>query len=94
MLALIETPTYAGNECRVVMNTSTGIYATFVMTVVAQEDMSRAIWPSCPAAGWATGVNTLTAIPNGNPLTTNGSVKHETHVSRFFEWGDQILFVC
>jgi beta-mannosidase len=26
------------NECHVVLNTSTGIYATFVMTVVAEED--------------------------------------------------------
>ena len=37
------------NECRVIMGTDTAIYATFVMTVVAQEDASRAVWLSCPA---------------------------------------------
>jgi hypothetical protein len=45
-----------------------GIYATFVMTVVAEEDPSRSIWPSCPAPGWTNGVNRLTSIPNGSPL--------------------------
>ena len=39
------------NECRVIIGTPTGIYATFVMTVVVQEDMSRVVWPSCPAPG-------------------------------------------
>ena len=37
------------------MGTPTEIYATFVMTVVAEEDDSRSIWPSCPAFGWSTG---------------------------------------
>ena len=37
------------NECQVLLDTPTGIYASFVMTVVAEEDASRAIWPSCPA---------------------------------------------
>eukprot|EP01051_Picozoa_sp_SAG22_P033879 SAG22_NODE_15066_length_358_cov_0.602317_1_plen_66_part_10 len=50
------------------MGTATGIYATFVMTVVAEEDQSRAIWPSCPALGWTGGVDRLTSIPNGKPL--------------------------
>ena len=58
------------NECRVVMGTPTAVYATFVMTVVAQEDQSRAVWPSCPALGWTTGVHTLDSTPNGNRLTT------------------------
>ena len=58
------------NECRVLMNTPTAIYATFVMTVVAQEDASRGVWPSCPALGWTTGVHKLDATPNGNALTT------------------------
>eukprot|EP00730_Choanoeca_flexa_P008569 TRINITY_DN12506_c0_g2_i18.p1 TRINITY_DN12506_c0_g2~~TRINITY_DN12506_c0_g2_i18.p1 ORF type:complete len:975 (+),score=156.28 TRINITY_DN12506_c0_g2_i18:81-2927(+) len=52
------------NECKVVLNTPTGIYATFVMTVVAEEDRSRPVWPSCPAAGWDAGVNRLTGLPN------------------------------
>ena len=58
------------NECRVVMGTGTAIYATFVMTVVAQEDASRAVWPSCPALGWTTGVHKLDATPTGTALTT------------------------
>jgi hypothetical protein len=68
------------------MNTSTGIYASFVMTVVAQEDRSRVVWPSCPASGWTGGVNTLTSIPNGKPLTTPiGGPRFETHGP--YDWG-------
>jgi hypothetical protein len=49
------------------------VFATFVMTVVAQEDQSRVVWPSSPAAGWVTGVNTLWQTPNGKTnLTTHG----------------------
>lgn len=33
------------------------------MTVVAEEDASHAIWPSCPARGWSAGVEKLTARP-------------------------------
>ena len=51
------------NECQVLLNTSTGIYASFVMSVVAEEDASHAIWPSCPARGWEGGVEKLTARP-------------------------------
>ena len=59
------------NECHVVMDEPTGIYATFVMTVVAEEDQSRAVWPSCPASGWTAGVDRLTVVPTGkNPLST------------------------
>jgi hypothetical protein len=50
-------------RCQVLLNTSTGVYASFVMTVVAQEDASRPIWPSCPARGWASGVEKLTSLP-------------------------------
>eukprot|EP00055_Hartaetosiga_balthica_P010760 m.47003 g.47003 ORF g.47003 m.47003 type:complete len:1028 (-) comp7303_c0_seq1:128-3211(-) len=56
------------NECHVVIGTPTGIYATFVMKIVEEEDMSHVIWPSCPAEGWTSGVNRLTALPNGSPL--------------------------
>jgi hypothetical protein len=46
----------------------------------AQEDMSRPVWPSCPAAGWTTGVHRLTGLPNGNALTTPAdSALLETH---------------
>lgn len=58
------------NECQVKMNTGTAIYATFVLTVVAEEDQSRALWPSCPAKGWTKGVHKLSALPNGNALET------------------------
>ncbi|CAE7551663.1 MANBA [Symbiodinium sp. CCMP2592] len=58
------------NECTVTMGSATEIYATFVMSVVAEEDSSRSIWPSCPAFGWSTGVHKLDSAPNGNPLTT------------------------
>ena len=44
-------------------NPETSVYATFVMTVVAQEDTSRAVWPSCPANGWRGGVEMLTSRP-------------------------------
>jgi len=56
------------NECQVVLGTDTGIYATFVLAVVESEDMSRALWPSCPADGWSSGVWRLSALPNGYPL--------------------------
>lgn len=68
------------NECQVIMHTETAIYATFVMTVVAEEDASRAVWPSCPAIGWSTGVHKLTGMPNGNALTTPDDGRHfDTH---------------
>jgi len=39
------------NECIVRMDQPTSMCATFVMRLVAEEDTSRSIWPSCPAAG-------------------------------------------
>lgn len=60
------------NEVVVGPNDSSEIFASFVMTIVAQEDQSRAIWPSSPAAGWVTGVDSLYGTPNGQPLTTHG----------------------
>jgi len=73
------------NECRVDMNSPTAIYANFVLTVVAEEDKSRSIWPSSPAAGWMSGVSRLTSQPSGTKLITpskseiNGTI--ETHGS-------------
>ena len=58
------------NECQVQMNGPTSIYATFVLNVVAEEDKSRAIWPSSPASGWKSGVDRLTCRPTGNNLVT------------------------
>jgi beta-mannosidase len=69
------------NECQVVIGTPTGIYATFVLAVVAQEDASRVIWPSCPSSGWIAGVNRLTSLPNNSTLgllprvTTNAPIE-------------------
>ena len=65
------------NECHVIIGTPTGIYATFVMTIVVEEDMSRIIWPSCPAAGWKSGVHRLTSLPNGSPLGLNPMFSEE-----------------
>jgi beta-mannosidase len=56
------------NECTVILGTDTGIYASFVLTTVVSEDMSRVVWPSCPAYGWSSGVNRLDSLPNGRPL--------------------------
>lgn len=49
-----------------------GLFDSFVMTVVASEDVSRPAWPSCPAQGWSSGVDRLTSFPNGQPMHTAG----------------------
>ena len=56
------------NECG-----GQGVYASFVMNTVAKADRSRAIWPSCPADGWVSGVDSLYARPNGNTLVAKSS---------------------
>jgi len=56
------------NECHVILNTSTGVYASFVLQTVVEEDVSRPVWPSCPSNGWAAGVGRLDSHPNGSPL--------------------------
>ena len=43
--------------------------ASFVMTTVAEEDPSRPPWPSSPSPGWTSGVDRLTALPNGRALS-------------------------
>ncbi|CAJ1426374.1 unnamed protein product, partial [Effrenium voratum] len=68
------------------MGTPTEIYATFVMTVVAEEDDSRSIWPSCPAFGWTTGVHKLDCLPNGKPLTTPGT-SHVIETHGYYQHG-------
>lgn len=45
-----------------------GLYESFVMPTVAKHDTSRPIWPSCPAPGWTSGVDTLSSRPNGDVL--------------------------
>ena len=60
------------NEVVVNPGTPAYVFVTFVMTVVAQEDQSRVVWPSSPAKGWLTGVNKLYQTPNGDALTAPG----------------------
>lgn len=38
------------------------------MPTVAGVDQSRPVWPSCPASGWASGVDRLTTRPNNKTL--------------------------
>ena len=61
------------NEC----NPNQGEIGTTVMSIVTSEDSSRAIWPSCPAQGWASGVNRLSSLPNGKPLKPSASLVEE-----------------
>ena len=63
----------ACNEC----GGGGGSYDSIVMPIVAGVDRSRPIWPSSPSAGWAGGVDRLTARPNGKRLV---------HAS---DWGKQ-----
>jgi hypothetical protein len=62
------------NECDVVMNTDTEIYASFVMKTVAEEDDTRSIWPSSPSKhGWKSGVRKVDSRPlesSDSPLAT------------------------
>ena len=63
------------NEVPVNMWEPSGVFASFVMTVVAQEDQSRVVWPSSPAKGWSTGVHRLYQTPDWDSprgLTTKG----------------------
>jgi hypothetical protein len=66
----------ACNECG-----GGGIFASFVNTVMAEEDPSRPHWPSNPAQGWVSGVDMLTGFPNGNPLIARKSSLSHTIVS-------------
>ena len=67
------------NECKVDMSGPTAIYATFLLTVIAEEDRMRSIWPACPAAGWKSGVDRLTSRPTGTALETQYLTTMETH---------------
>lgn len=42
---------------------------SFVSPTMADEDPSRPIWPACPSTGWKSGVDQLTGLPNGKPLS-------------------------
>ena len=46
-----------------------GVYASFALSAVREQDASRPLWPASPAAGWATGVDRLWGLPKlGEPL--------------------------
>ena len=48
--------------------------------VVVTVDRSRPVMPSCPSAGWSSGVNRLTGLPNGSPLiVADGSANRTTY---------------
>lgn len=71
----------ACNECEVIMDTPSEIYASFVMTIVADEDDTHIIWPSSPSKhGWKTGVYTIDGRPNGNRLSTYGPDDFENEI--------------
>lgn len=46
---------------------------SFVSPTMADEDPSRPIWPACPSKGWQSGVDQLTGLPNGKPLSMKAS---------------------
>ena len=58
------------NEC--IFHGNMTLYINFAMEIVAAEDTATAIWPSCPASGWKSGVNRLTGYPSGQPLVMGG----------------------
>lgn len=59
------------NECKICMNTESSVYATFVMSIVAEEDPKKLLWPSSPSKyGWETGVD-QSGLPNGNSLSVS-----------------------
>eukprot|EP00040_Diaphanoeca_grandis_P027117 m.153638 g.153638 ORF g.153638 m.153638 type:complete len:1021 (-) comp30841_c4_seq6:84-3146(-) len=58
------------NECSFHGNMT--LYINFAMEVVAAEDKTTAIWPSCPSSGWGSGVNRLTGYPSDQPLKQGG----------------------
>eukprot|EP00051_Salpingoeca_urceolata_P032135 m.14426 g.14426 ORF g.14426 m.14426 type:complete len:1101 (+) comp4797_c0_seq1:117-3419(+) len=58
------------NEC--IFHGNMTLYINFAMQVVARETSVVALWPSCPASGWKSGVNRLTGFASGKPLQTGG----------------------
>ena len=61
------------NECG-----GEGDYMNFIMPTVASVDTSRPVWPSCPAPGWVSGVDRLSARPNGEKLITGAGGAGQT----------------
>jgi beta-mannosidase len=55
-------------------------YYDTVLTTIAESDGSRPLWPASPSSGFATGVDTATGLPNGNPLTGRFQETLDTHM--------------
>jgi beta-mannosidase len=53
----------------------------FLMPTVAAVDATRPVWPASPSSGWASGVDRLWGLPNGQPfvLPTGPDAGFETH---------------
>jgi len=65
----------ACNECG-----TGGLYDSFVMSTVADEDKSRVIWPSSPSNGWISGVDRLWGLPNGNATVSHPVVQFQSPI--------------
>ena len=61
-----------GNELAMATDRGWSLVMKHVMPLVASLDASRAIWPSCgpSARGWISGVEPLSARPNGHKLVS------------------------
>jgi beta-mannosidase len=55
------------------------VWESFVFPTLVAEDSSRPVWPISPSAGWSSGVDTRTGLPNGQPLIAKPSGNIETH---------------
>ena len=83
----------ACNEC----GGGKGDPTTYALTIVTEEDSTRAIWPASPAHfGWKSGVNMLTGMPNGLALqvgnaTNGGLVVNESHGPYQFGGSDKFI---
>ena len=53
------------------------------MSILTSEDSSRAVWPSCPAQGWRSGVNRLSSHPNGVALNPSPAAAVRAEVGVF-----------
>ena len=53
------------------------------MTILTSEDSSRAVWPSCPAQGWRSGVNRLSSHPDGVKLNPAPASRASAEVDAF-----------
>ena len=58
------------NECQVIMDSSSDIYAKLILKVVVEEDKSRSVRPSSPASRWKSGVRKLDSLPTGDGRVT------------------------